>query len=328
MVQEDAGGTELTVCLLGSTGVGKSSSCNTLIGCRSDDVFPVGHGTATTTCSPQVTVLPWRGHGPSVCCVDLPGSAIAAGRDGELDAGVVQLLRGVVRHVHVFLVLFSSQSPRFDVRSREMLTRCRDMLGKDFLRHVMVGFTRWEFQPAARRRRERTGHTEAWKVAEINRELRAFLGHDFDCPCVFLDNSLNSWRDEALKEEFQEDLPALLGAMEDELQKLRIFAESQQPFLCRGLQAERPQLPSTQWASKPTSLARPEPSSVTPARAGGDPWRVALQRRRHAQRGTMACDPKAHQPQRQPQQRRPSWDHGLDSWAEALACCMKAEMAS
>mmetsp|Transcript_6087 Transcript_6087/g.13944 ORF Transcript_6087/g.13944 Transcript_6087/m.13944 type:complete len:328 (+) Transcript_6087:69-1052(+) len=327
MVHEDAGGNALTFCLLGSTGVGKSSSCNTLVGCRSDNAFRVGHGAATTTRSPQVTELPWRGRGRLVRCVDLPGSGLSVGRDGNLDAEVAHVLRGIVLRVHVFLILFNSQAPRFDIQSREMLTTCKDMFGEDFLRYVVVGFTRWEFQPSARNRRERTGHTEEWKVAEINRELRAVLGHDFDCPCVFLDNSLNSWSDEALEEEFHEHLPSVLGTMEAELQKLREFAESQQPFLCRDLRAECPHSSATLRASK-ASLARRPPSNVIPANGDGDPWRAELQRRRHVQRDSAACSPQVHRPPRLLRRRRPSWDHWLDGWAEALACVMKAETAA
>lgn len=225
----------LTVCLLGGTGTGKSSTCNTLFGCRSNDVFPVSHGTASATCRPQVAVLPWRGTGRLVRCVDVPGLGHTSGHDRQRVGDTVEALRGTVREVHLFLLLLNSQAPRFDIHQQEMLTQFRQALGVDFLRHLMIGFSRWDFRPSASRRRQRRCQTEAWKASVTNKELRSLLGHDFDCPCVFLDNSLNALSDADLEQEFWGELPDVLHAFEAELQKVLSFMCGRRPFQCREL---------------------------------------------------------------------------------------------
>lgn len=225
----------LTICLLGGTGTGKSSTCNTLLGCRSNDAFPVGHDTASLTRHPDVKVLPWRGRGPAVRCVDLPGLGDSGGQDDGLLAEMASTLRQEVCHVHAFLIVFNGQVPRVDAHLQRTLATFKHILGDRFLKNTMIGFTRWDFARPARRRRERSGRTEAWKAAMVNRELRRLLGHDFDCPCFFVDNALNALSDKELEEDFGEHMLEVMTEVDSELEKVYAFAREREAFDCRGL---------------------------------------------------------------------------------------------
>mmetsp|Transcript_25442 Transcript_25442/g.72946 ORF Transcript_25442/g.72946 Transcript_25442/m.72946 type:complete len:804 (-) Transcript_25442:36-2447(-) len=228
-------GTIPTICLLGSTGTGKSSTGNSIF--KRCDVFDTSDDTASMTCHPKIKELPWRGSGEPVRCVDLPGLADTEGRDAEHIEAMAEALKSEVRYVHAFLVIMNSQAPRFDSQLKDMLKKFRDVFGEDFLRNVMIGFTRWQFKRSARKQREKKGQTEDKKAASFNADLRGLLGHSFDCPCVFLDNNLTSLSEEDLEEDYKSEVPEVQAAFEAELQKVHSFMRSRVPFECRNIEA-------------------------------------------------------------------------------------------
>lgn len=221
----------LTVCLLGGTGTGKSSTGNSLF---KRNVFRVGSGVASQTRQPDVQVFPWRGAGPALRCVDLPGMGDSFGCDHQHLDHMVEVL-SEVQYVHAFLLVL--QLSRFDSYLQNMLIKFRDVFGEEFLHNVVVVFTHWDFKRAARRRRERNGETEAFRANEINAALRCLLGHDFDCRCVFIDNSLTTLSSEELKDEFEGQLPEVLQAMEEQMHNLQMFLHNREPYFCYGIDA-------------------------------------------------------------------------------------------
>lgn len=230
----DAGAEErlLTVCLLGGTGTGKSSTGNSLF---KRNVYQVGTGVDSQTSEPDVKIEPWRDDGPPFRCVDLPGLGDSYGRDREQLDHMAEVLRDEVKYVNAFLLVL--RSLRFDSYLQNMLKKFRDVFGEEFLRNVVVVFTHWNFRKAARRRREKNGEDEHFWAKEINEALRKLLGHEFDCKCVFMDNSLTALSEEELEDEFEGQLPEVQRAVEEQVHSLRMFMLSREPFFCCGIDA-------------------------------------------------------------------------------------------
>mmetsp|Transcript_61349 Transcript_61349/g.182752 ORF Transcript_61349/g.182752 Transcript_61349/m.182752 type:complete len:807 (-) Transcript_61349:138-2558(-) len=224
-----------TICLLGGTGTGKSSTGNSIF--KRSDVFETSDDTASMTCQPTIKALKWRWDGELVRCVDLPGLADTQGRDHQHIEAMAEALKTEVKYVHVFLVIINSEVPRFDWQLQEMLIKFKDVFGEEFLRNVMLGFTKWEFKRFARKKREKTGQTEAVKAKKYNEVLRSILKHEFDCPCVFLNNNLNALSEEDLEAEYGAEVPEMQKAFEAELQKVHSFMRSREPFMCRNIEA-------------------------------------------------------------------------------------------
>jgi len=226
-----------SVCLIGATGAGKSSTGNTFFGCRDNDLFPVGDNLASFTDRTTQKVLGWRGGQGLVRCVDTPGMGDTEGRDREHIRGIAEVLQTEVQYVSVFLVLFNGQEPRLNSHLKEMLHNFKSMFGEAFLRNVMIGFTHWEYDRRATIKRKKSGGTAERKAQLMNEELRRHLGHNFDCPCVFLDNTLNVSTDAELKELFDDELQDIMLEFEGELEKVIGFIRRRQPFWCRDVKA-------------------------------------------------------------------------------------------
>mmetsp|Transcript_40779 Transcript_40779/g.73662 ORF Transcript_40779/g.73662 Transcript_40779/m.73662 type:complete len:844 (-) Transcript_40779:67-2598(-) len=225
----------LTICVIGPTGTGKSSTCNSFFRCRSDDLFKVGSSLSSTTTDTALEQRPWRGSGQLVRCVDSPGLGDSEGRDNQHVNAMVSFLKEQVKQVHVFLILFNGMEPKLNSHLKSMLLQFKDIFGEEFLRNVMIGFTRWEYTKLARKHRAIKKQSNEIKAKEMNALLRDMLGHEFDCPCVFLDNNVNSFSDENLEEFFGDELQDVLCEFEAELSNVYDFARSRAPFACQDV---------------------------------------------------------------------------------------------
>lgn len=243
-----------TVCLVGATGAGKSTTGNTLLGCRADDLFTVGGGATRVTTRANIVEGVWAGEpaesGARLRVVDTPGLLDTEGQDAEHLRDIANHLTEVVGEVDVFLVLFNSKEQRLNDAVLAMLEVFGNLFSKAFLKNVMLGFTQWDYEPKARLKRKKRfnvgveGEQRQMIAAEVNQKVREVLGHKFDSPCLYIDNSVNYQDDEDLEELF-DDLDGVekaRGQLAAELRVLRDFAESRSPFDCRGvssLRAER-----------------------------------------------------------------------------------------
>lgn len=220
-----------TICLIGAAGTGKSSTGNILFKHACNSVFATsGRMSSVTFVEPQCETRPWRGQQGMVRCVDTPGLGDTKGRDVQNVGGVMEVLRNRVTNVHVFLAFFNAEEPKLNFHLKEMLLTFKDSLGQDFLLNTMVCFTHWKYDRKAMLKRKKHGGTAQQMSSRINETLRSTLGHDYDVPCIFLDNTLNMCSDEELHEIYEGELPAVLHEFESELEKVYKFALKAKPF--------------------------------------------------------------------------------------------------
>ena len=61
------------VCVIGSTGAGKSALCNLLAG---SDLYPVSDSISSCTYQTTAKQTNWRGNGETITLIDTPGTRI------------------------------------------------------------------------------------------------------------------------------------------------------------------------------------------------------------------------------------------------------------
>jgi len=74
-------------------------------------------------------------------------------------------------------------------------------------------------------------------MANVNGLLRSLLGHDHDCACVFLDNTVNMLSAEELQELYGDELAHVTGAFEEALEAIRRAAVGNAPFQCADIES-------------------------------------------------------------------------------------------
>lgn len=225
-----------TICVLGATGTGKSSTCNTLFKLVGEGSFLCGKDMDPSTQETMIKVLPWRGQHERIRCVDTPGFGDPRlGRDVVHLRRMIKTLQTRVKVVHAFCIVFNSRSPRMDEQLMQMLAMFKNTFGSEFLNNVVILFTHWGYGDEGAFQRD-DGDTKGWRAKETNHMLRKLLGHDFDCPCVFLDNMMHLRSMEELETRFTDELPHMVGEFERELDGVFRFLQ-RRPFCCAEIVA-------------------------------------------------------------------------------------------
>jgi hypothetical protein len=190
---------------------------------------------ASDTIKPASFVLPWRGTGDTMRGVDLCGFSDSEGRDTGFIESMVAYLKEEVQRVNVFLLLLNSQEVRVGMHLKDMLVALKNVFGLPFMQNVMIGFTRWDYtRKGAILRR---GVTREALSANVNGLLRTLLGHEHDCPCVVLDNTVSMFTDDELQELHGAELPLISSAFEEALEAVRRAAVDNPPFVCADIEA-------------------------------------------------------------------------------------------
>lgn len=231
-----------TVCVLGATGVGKGSTLNS---CFCTDQFGTSHRFASDTIAPVSVVLPWKGVGDLIRGVDLCGFSDSEGRDSGFIEAMVAYLRAEVQYVNCFLLLLNSQEPRLGMHLKDMLVALKSVFGLAFMRNVVVGFTRWDY--TKRGAISRRGLTQEAMASSANSLLRTLLGHEHECPCVFLDNTVHMCTREELRELYtcshcnscSDELMAVTEAFDGALEAVRQAIVGFEPFECGSIESTR-----------------------------------------------------------------------------------------
>ena len=221
--------TTTTIAAVGGTGVGKSTTMNSIAGRR---VFEEGCGLASVTQATQRHDDAAR----DLTLYDVPGLDDPAGpaADAAHTADMVKRLVGH-GHVHLFAVCFNGASPRLTSSLQQQLALFGAVFGAGFLANVVLVFTHWGRDAASARRRERSGETEASRAAEMNGAVRALLGAlpsgDADLPAVFLDNDPDP------------DAADEVAAHRAAVERIVALARAKAPFACADIQPA-PRLPN------------------------------------------------------------------------------------
>jgi len=236
-IARDGGGNVLTICLLGCTGVGKSSLANAMFRRREQDIFPVGDGCEAATTMTQMRILPWRGNGPLLRCIDSPGLDDTEDRDLEHNEAFAHVLKNQAKHVHAFLLLFKAEDKRMSASVRKMLGIFKRMFGDSFLNNVVIVFTHWSYTNVSCKQRELKNQTEDRVSALFNKALKKEMNYEGNFECVFIDSFINATTDAVLQELYQGECPRIQQRFDEELAKIDSFMRKTQPFFCESVEA-------------------------------------------------------------------------------------------
>jgi len=179
--------------IVGSTGVGKSSLANVLLGCGPNDKdgcgkFAVCKNMDSCTKETSYIVGQWLGHGGNVTVVDTPGFGDSDGEEAELVEGMIDYLSNTIDHADTILVLLKGTMSRFQKVTEDMLKRMTIIFGKNWWDHVVIGVSFWKFNQDSIDDRIAEEQDETWFKEQITGQLcdKLHVCKDFDF--VFADS--------------------------------------------------------------------------------------------------------------------------------------------
>lgn len=178
--------------IIGPTGVGKSSLANVLLGQQPNCetcLFPVCNGGDSCTKETSYGVGNYvQPNGSLFTVIDTPGFGDSDNDDNELITEMITVLKETIKTANGFLLVFHGQNDRFDASLQQMLRQMQSLFGEDFWKHVVLGVSFWAYDIQSINRRNMTGKTEEWKMADMNRQLQEkfHLNKTFDA--VFIDS--------------------------------------------------------------------------------------------------------------------------------------------
>ena len=166
------------VCLLGETGVGKSTLAGLLAGdlkeeggVQRSEMFPACAGTEACTKTAALKSCRWSGSGSRFWMVDTPG--FGAGSD-DLDveqmAQTLNILREELGFVTVFALVFHAGQVRFTGQHGRMLHLLQGTFGPQFWAHVVIIYTHWAVDRKSVKKRG--PHNERFRREAMLKNLR------------------------------------------------------------------------------------------------------------------------------------------------------------
>lgn len=227
------------IVILGSTGVGKSSLANVLLGRDknyqghnfTDGCFKVSglkHNETSSTKRPCFDQGYYLGNPdfPKVTIVDTPGFGNDLKEEEETIESLVTILRDRIKFVHVFIIAFKEQDNRMTKALHNMIGLMQKIFGSHFWNNVILEGTFWSYHESNEARRKATHPpvTEKFWSDQFNGLFRDKFGLKKNVPAVFIDTYYNS-SNQYEQEKFSANVKQLLD-----------FATATKPFECKDIQ--------------------------------------------------------------------------------------------
>eukprot|EP00347_Sterkiella_histriomuscorum_P001044 403373553 len=180
-----------SVCLIGVTGHGKSTTANMLVGEK--EYFKTSSMIKSQTTSCSGVVRNWFGdpNQSQLLVLDTPGLGDSESRDSNHIANMVQSLKSV-GYVNTFLLVINSQEPRFNEMLKESFKIFESMFGGDFYKNIQFCFTRFFYNQSLIRIRERGFQmTESEIIQQFRERFYAHFNYYLTLKqFIFIDNML------------------------------------------------------------------------------------------------------------------------------------------
>jgi len=218
--------------IIGSTGTGKSSLGNVLLGFPPDCencTFPVCPDHKSCTKNTTYGIGNWTGLTDYLfTAVDTPGFGDTENDDNKQMDDMIAALKENITTTNGFLLVFKGTDERFDQQCQQMLREMEALFGESFWSFTTIGVSFWPYDINSQNQRNHSGQDESWYCKEKNAGLHEHFDIPLNLSCVFID----SWA----KQEWNLNDPYQQEAFDRESSKLWDIVNNTKPFEFKSLE--------------------------------------------------------------------------------------------